>query len=1122
MSENLEDKSYIDILKFDKNLLKSLPAFYLKNIRLMIIVLLSILLMGVYSYIKVPRTLNPEVKLPIIYISTVFPGAGPDEVESLLTIPLEDSIKKVKGISDYSSTSEENISLIQVQFESGIDPKEARDDIQAAVDQVKDLPADSQEPNVQAIDFENYPVWIFTLVNKETDDTSSLYKKAELLKKDIEELSEVSSVSLSGFDNREIVLYIRKEFIESHQVNPMLIKQAVTEALSSYPVGNVQTDNSKISVVVKQAALSLEQLRATSLTIKNTVYQLQDIADIYETSNPEMTGSYLISKDQDLTQAVTFYIYKTTDSRIDETYQNVKKVVDESIALETQFEVKSIQNYAMQIEDQFADLFDNFLQTLLLVFASMLLLYGIRQAFIAALAIPFSLLITFAVMYFSGISLNFLSIFSLLIALGLFVDNAVVIIEGFTSYYSSQKFSPLEAAILVWQDYSVELLSINILTIWAFLPLLVTSGIIGEFIQPLPIIVSATMLASVFVALFFTLPSMMILAKLHIPKRLKILFNLLIALFIIILPLIFIPKTILFLPTFLISLLFLYSLLILRKRLAKKLAKYLEKHRQLLKFIHRSLDKGFISLAAISQKYEIILDKLLNSRSLRIKTMLVIILFTLFSYLLLPLGLVENEFFPKSDYNFLYLSLELPEGTNATVTNQVLIELLKEYRNLAGSKYLLGELKQSMSTYGSSSSKDNQALITIVLNDRKERFSDSTLIAENLRSKLNNFSKAKIQVLEESSGPPVGSDINLKILGKDLNKLQVVATEVETYLKEQEGVVNVNQSIKAGISKISFIADNMMLEKYQTSASEIAMWIRIYLAGFELDDYAFTSNDERSIMLRFNRDMLSPEDLQGLPISTAKGYVNLGTLGKFMLEENPTLITRENGERTIQVEASVKPGFNIVKINKKLQDYVAKNIKLEKGYHFDTGGANEENEKSVQSILEAMIISAILILATMVLQLGSFRKAFIVMLVIPLAVSGVFIWFALTGTPLSFPSLIGLLSLFGLVIANSLMIVDKVNKNLEAGFAFKKAIIEAASSRLEPIALTSGSQIIGLIPITLSDPMWQGMGGAIIAGLSFSGILMLLFIPIVYYYLFPELSKAFSVARLGKRKVRAV
>ena len=167
------------------------------------------------------------------------------------------------------------------------------------------------------------------------------------------------------------------------------------------------------------------------------------------------------------------------------------------------------------------------------------------------------------------------------------------------------------------------------------------------------------------------------------------------------------------------------------------------------------------------------------------------------------------------------------------------------------------------------------------------------------------------------------------------------------------------------------------------------------------------------------------------------------------------------------------------------------------------GGVNEQNQESTQSIINAMGISAILILVTMVTQLGSFRKAIIVMLVIPLSVSGVFLWFALTATPLSFPALIGMLSLFGIVIANSLMIVDKVNQNIEAGMKIHDSIIDASATRLEPIALTSASQIIGLIPITLSDPLWRGMGGAIIAGLSFSGILMLFFIPVVYYYLYP-------------------
>ncbi len=194
-------------------------------------------------------------------------------------------------------------------------------------------------------------------------------------------------------------------------------------------------------------------------------------------------------------------------------------------------------------------------------------------------------------------------------------------------------------------------------------------------------------------------------------------------------------------------------------------------------------------------------------------------------------------------------------------------------------------------------------------------------------------------------------------------------------------------------------------------------------------------------------------------------------------------------------------GYAIQEANADLEKY-ADSLDLPSGYSWKTGGVNEENQKSVNSILIAMALSFLLILVTMVLQFSSFRKAFIVLLVIPLSISGVFIIFALSNTPLSFPALIGVLALFGIVVKNSILIVDKIAVNEKTKMSFEEAIAEGAASRLEPIALTSLTAILGLTPVTLSDPLWRGLGGAIISGLIFSGTIMLFFIPVVYYLTF--------------------
>jgi multidrug efflux pump subunit AcrB len=231
--------------------------------------------------------------------------------------------------------------------------------------------------------------------------------------------------------------------------------------------------------------------------------------------------------------------------------------------------------------------------------------------------------------------------------------------------------------------------------------------------------------------------------------------------------------------------------------------------------------------------------------------------------------------------------------------------------------------------------------------------------------------------------------------------------------------------------------------------------------------------------------------------------VRLQALGTFTLEPSLSRITRQGGKRTLKVSATLAKNVSVSATNKNLLDFV-KTLDFPEGYDSKTGGVNEENNKSVKSILLAMILSSFLIGGTMVLQLGSYRKAMIVLLVIPLAVSGVFLFFAILKIPLSFPALIGVLALFGIVVNNSIIMVDKINKNLEAGMKVSKAVSDGAASRLEPILLTAMTTIVGLIPITLADPIWRGLGGAIIAGLLLSGFMKLFFIPIVYHAWFSE------------------
>jgi len=291
--------------------------------------------------------------------------------------------------------------------------------------------------------------------------------------------------------------------------------------------------------------------------------------------------------------------------------------------------------------------------------------------------------------------------------------------------------------------------------------------------------------------------------------------------------------------------------------------------------------------------------------------------------------------------------------------------------------------------------------------------------------------------------------------------------------------------------------------------NDASLLLRTFANGYELDsDVSFKDlENDRDIVLRMSTENPKLENIGSLVAPQNPSGAPLYAFGRMELQPNPARITREEGKRSLSVTASVLDGYSSPEIGNQLTQF-ASTMNFPQGYSWKTGGVNEENEKSIQSILQAMVLAFLLILGTLVVQLRSYRKALIVLLVIPLALTGVFTIFALTGTPLSFPALIGVLALFGIVVNNSIILVDKINQNLRENMSQEEAIVNASASRLEPIFLSSMTTIIGLTPITLSDPLWQGLGGAIIAGLIFSGTIMLFFIPVVYAMWFKEIQSS--------------
>ncbi len=1114
--------TYLKKLKFDPTLLTSPFGRYLQNTRLVILTVLLMVIVGVASYMSIPRVLNPQINIPIVIVSTTLPGASPDDIESLVTVPVENSLNSIDDVKTMSSTSQDSVSVVTLEFESGVNPDKAKADVQSAVDSITDLPDSAESPNVQKLDFENEPVWTFSLSSK--TDTVSLVRFGKALRDKLEDLPSIDRVETTGLDDEEIQVLVNPQKLAVYGLSPSAISETIKSNIGSAPAGTITTSASSFILSIDPTVTNVEQLRNLQIANGTSSILLSDVATVQQRIKPDATASYIASKDQAPVQTIRFDIYKTGTANITDAVEDARKTTDESTKeYGNKFIISSVIDAGQQIDEQYYDLVRDLLITISLVFLTLFLFLGLRQAIIASLAIPLTFLITFIVMNMTNISLSFIAFFSLLLSLGLLVDDTIVVVSALTAYYRTNKFTPLEAGLLVWRDFKTAILTTTLTTVWAFVPLLLSTGIIGEFIRPIPIVVSTILLASLGVALFVTLPFFIILLNGKLPNRIVILFRIIGILLVLALFITIMPQGPLFIPAFILFVINIFIYFQVRYQLYKRMQEKL--HKQPLqtqtkerKSISYYLNNGVINFEIVEKKYRSIINKILSRGSLRKTTVIIVVAFSLFSYVLVPLGYVKNEFFPKSDQEYVYLSLELPAGTNIQTTRKEMLAILEDTRKIENVSFVTATPKLSIDPgRGFGGSNDNTALITILL-PHKGGVSSIDL-SEKLREKYSTYQKGTISVVEVSDGPPAGSDLQIKISGEDLAEIDKYATQVQTFLEKQQGVTNISKSIKSGTSKIVFIPDAQKLAAAGITQDQLGSAMRTYASGFTLQKDAKLqkeSDESQDIVLRTAITPQTAQDVSTITIPTPTGQIPLISLGRFELRPNPTLITREDGKRTMSVSAGVTQGTSSTEVNTKLEEY-ANSLNLPDGYSWATGGVNEENDQSVQAILMAMILSFLLIILTMVLQFSSFRKAFIVMLVIPLSISGVFIIFSITNTPLSFPALIGVLALFGIVVKNSILIVDKINQNLKEQMEFKEAIVDAAESRLEPITLTSFATIVGLIPITLSDPLWRGLGGAIMSGLFFSGTTMLFFIPVVYYAFFNKSEGKIPEEKRGRK-----
>ncbi|MCF7820418.1 MAG: efflux RND transporter permease subunit [Candidatus Pacebacteria bacterium] len=1040
---NYEEKVSEKLEKAFKKEQKSWLGFFIKNYRFTYLIVVALIIFGFIAMLTLPKESEPEVKVPYASVATVYIGASPTDIETTVTNKIEDKIKNLENLNTFTSTSALGFSSIFVEFEAEADLQESFRKLREAVDSAKtSLPSQAEDPVVTEIRLSDYPIVTYSLIGNYSDEQLKTY--ADTLEAKLESVKDVSKVEIIGGLEREFQVIIDQSKLSLFNLSLSQVVSSINANNFSLPAGTIEIDNFRYNVRIKGKigeAFDLENL--VIATYNESPVFLKDIATIKDTYKEKNTESRIGYAGADPQNTISLQVYKKVGGNILNIVENSQTAIDElknNNNLPSDIVVEKTNDNSVFIKEDLNILGTSAIQTFILIALILLAILSLRGAIITALAVPIAFLMSFMFLKFQGMTLNSMVLFSLVLSLGLMVDNAIVIIEGINEYVEKHKKSVYKAAILSVWNFKAAITAGTLTTVSAFLPMLLVSGIMGEYMSIIPKTLTVTLLSSLFVALIIipTLVTRFIKIKKH------------------------------------------------------NNGKHRNKKRHI--FIKKIVDK-------LAVKYRKTLISILPHKKRRRSVIIGSWMLFLVAIAIPAAGFMRIEMFPKIDFDYFYVNIELPVGSNLEKTEEVtekVENIVKEVESLDNYVTNIGSQMSAFNSFGGSSSSQNKASITINLNPAKERKLSSIEIAEKLRDELSLIQGAKITVDELQAGPPSGSPIEVRIFSNDNKKISELSKEIGGYLNSQPNIINVNSSLTNATGEFVFTIDRQKANYYGLSASAIASTVRNALFGTTASAINIDNEDIDIVVKYAKEEFVNINDLKELLLLTPSGQtVALKQVADVKIEPSLLSIDHKDGKQIATVTADVEKGGNLQLITQNFLDY-KNQLSLDQNTSVEIGGETEDVQKSFQEMFYSMIVAVFLIGTILILQFNSFKQPFIILFSLPLAIIGVVFGLLLLNMAFSITVFIGIVSLAGIVVNDAIVLIDRINKNIKNGLEFNEAVIEGGVARMQPILITSITTIAGIIPLIYASEMWRGLSISIIFGLLFSTLLNLIFVPILY------------------------
>lgn len=1112
-----------------------LTSLALENKNTVYLLTVILLIFGIYSYTSLPKELFPEVYYPTIMVHSPYPGNPPLDMENLITRPLEKEIDRVKGLKKITSTSSQDISAIFVEFNPGIEIKSALREVKDAVDKAKgDLPDDMPtEPIVSDIDFSEFPVININIFGDYS--VNELKQFAEFIEDELEQVDEISKVEIKGVTEREIKVNVDLHQMEAKKISFNDIEAAIANENVSISGGELKLDGHLRSIRVIGEFENMKQMENVIVkSEKNNIVYLKDIADIIYGYKDLESYARLDKK-----SVVSLQVVKKSGenllSAIDNLFEKIENA-QASGALPADLSITYTNDQSEQVRSQLSNLENSLILGVIFVILVLFFFLGTRNSLFVGFAIPMSMFLSFVIFNFLDYRINMIILFGLILALGMLVDNAIVVVENIYRFLA-EGYSRKQAARLAVGEIAIPIIASTATTLAAFFPLLFWDSLMGEFMKFMPITLIIVLTSSLFVALVIIPVLAATFMKLGAEKeRVNVK-----------------QAGIMVVVLMAISIIS-YAF---NARIPGGLAAFFALIGLLnILFLNRiGIWFKDVLLIWMENYYEKIIHFAIKKRNSAWFILGTIVLFVL-TMGLLQIRAPKTIFFPSTYPKYVNIIAQLPIGTDLITTNAFMQELeIKVYEVLEPNKQIV---KSVLTTVGQGANGEkegfnitntpNKGLITVHFIDYEDRGDVNTFdILKDLSDALvGQYPQASISIEKPANGPPTGKPINIEISGKEFETLLALTDSIQYKIEAEniQGIEGLHIDLDIGNPELLVHIDRDKARRFGLSTGQIAMTIRTALFGKEIADFK-EGEDEYPIQLRLKeeyRNDISALMNQKITFRNQSSgrivQVPISAVAKIEYSTTYGAVKRKNLDRVITIYSNVLEGFNPTEINNELKPLLA-DFNMPDGYKFEFTGEQEEQAESMTFLIMALVIAIALIMIILVSQFNSVVKPAIIVASVVFSTIGVMGGIAtfkmdfvviMTG--------VGIVSLAGVVVNNAIVLLDYVDLlkkrrrkelGLEEGALLsieetQHCVELAGKTRLRPVLLTAITTILGLIPMAIglninfltaltefdaqiyfggdNAAFWGPLSWTIIFGLTFATFLTLVIVPAMYQFLY--------------------